>query len=144
MMRRVVRSVPVTLLLGALLAACAAAPSVSPPNPVAAMQQVDGLTNIVLVAQAAERIGIKTTPVLQIMVDGRPSAVIPYSALIYDTSGDTFAYTNPAPLTFVRHVVRVQAIQGDQVVLAEGPPAGAAVVSIGASQLLGIELGVGL
>lgn len=69
---------------------------------------------------------------------------MPYSALIYDTKGETFAYTNPTPLTFIRHTVRVQAIQGDRVFLAEGPPAGSAVVTVGASQLLGIELGVGL
>jgi hypothetical protein len=69
--------------------------------------------------------------------------VIPYSALVYDTKGDTFTYTNPAPLTFFRHAVQVQAVRGNDVVLMQGPAVGAAVVTVGASQLLGIELGIG-
>jgi hypothetical protein len=142
MMRWIVRCLAVALL-GALSAACAAVPSSPTHSPVAKIEQVAGSTRVVLVPKAADRIGIKTTPVLEVVTGGRQSRVIPYSALIYDTKGDTFAYTNPAPLTFVRHSVRVQAIHGDQVVLAEGPPAGAAVVTVGASQLLGIELGVG-
>ncbi len=85
------------------------------------------------------RIGIQTVLVRSATGGG----VVPYSALIYDTKGDPFVYTSPAPLVFVRQAVRVAAIIGDQLVLSGGPQPGTPVVTIGASQLLGIELGIG-
>jgi hypothetical protein len=110
----------------------------------ATLEKVDGAVRLVLVPKAVERIGIRTVSVEALVSGGDQRTAIPYGALIYDTKGEAFVYTNPAPLTFVRHSLRVEAIQGDRVILADGPPAGASVVSVGASQLLGIELGVGL
>lgn len=128
------------MLLGGLLAGCAAVPSPPGRSAIAKIERVDGTTDrITLTAQAVKRIGIQTT-VVRTAADG---SVIPYSALIYDTKGATFAYTNPESLVFVRHAVRVVTVRGDQVVIADGPPAGVAVVTVGASQLLGIELGIG-
>lgn len=69
--------------------------------------------------------------------------VIPYAAIIYDLHGDTWAYTSPAPLTFVRHPISVDYIEGDLAVLTDGPPAGATVVTVGAAELFGTEFGVG-
>jgi hypothetical protein len=65
--------------------------------------------------------------------------VIPYSALVYDPHGVTWTYTNPEPLTFVRHCVEVEFIEGDRAVLRTGPPTGTVVVTVGAALLLGIE-----
>jgi len=39
--------------------------------------------------------------------------------------------------------VKVESIDGDVVVLKEGPPPGTAVVTAGGSELTGIEFGVG-
>ena len=128
------------MLLAGVLAGCAAEPVSSPRRPVARVQRIDASTvRIALTDQTVKRIGIKTAPVR----GAAGATVIPYGALIYDTKGDTFTYTNPAPLTFERHAVRVQGIRGNDVVLTLGPPSGAAVVTVGASQLLGIELGIG-
>jgi multidrug efflux pump subunit AcrA (membrane-fusion protein) len=130
-------------VLGALLSACAADPTAPSQSPLAKLTKVDGTVRVVLVPKAVERIGIETAPVRDLATGGGRSTVIPYSALVYDTNGETFVYTNPAALTYVRHSVRVQTIQGDHVALADGPPAGAVIVTVGATQLLGIELGIG-
>jgi len=74
---------------------------------------------------------------------GEPQRVIPYSAVIYDATGKTWAYTNPEPLTFVRHAIDVEYIEGDLAVLKDGPAVGTPVVTAGAAELLGVEQGVG-
>ena len=67
----------------------------------------------------------------------------PYGALLYDRNGKTWAYTNPQPLVYVRSPVVVDYIKEGVVYLKEGPPVGTPVVVVGASELLGIESGVG-
>lgn len=74
---------------------------------------------------------------------GMQRTVIPYSSLIYDLHGDTWIYTSPAPLTFVRERVTVDYIDGDNAILAEGPGAGTEIVSVGVAELYGTEFGVG-
>jgi hypothetical protein len=94
-----------------------------------------GIMKITLEAQAVERIGLQTTQVAE--EGGR--LVLPYGSIMYDTKGQTWAFTNPAPLTYVRHKVVVEDIEGDRVILSEGPAAGTAVVTIGATELMGAE-----
>ncbi len=74
---------------------------------------------------------------------GQKRKVVPYSAVLYDVHGETWVYTNPEPLVFIRHKVDVDYIEGDVAVLEEGPRSGTAVVTVGASLLLGTELGIG-
>jgi hypothetical protein len=74
---------------------------------------------------------------------GEKRKVVPYSAVLYDVHGETWVYTNPEPLVFVRHKVDVDYIEGDVAVLEDGPRSGTAVVTVGASLLLGTELGFG-
>jgi len=69
--------------------------------------------------------------------------VIPYAAVLYDAHGKEWVYTSPEPFVFVRRPIRIDAIVGDDVILADGPPAGVAVVTIGAAELYGTEFGVG-
>jgi hypothetical protein len=133
----------ILIIVGAFVSACAAAPDATAPPPLAKLENVNGVVQVVLVPKAVQRIGIATAPIGTLATGGGQRTVIPYSALIYDTKGAAFVYTNPAPLTFVRQSLRVETIQGDRVILAEGPPAGVSVVTVGATQLLGIELGVG-
>ena len=78
-------------------------------------------------------------------VDGGPSQrqVVPYAAVLYDAKGDTWVYTNPNPLTFVRHPIHIDYIEGDLAVLSDGPAAGTAVVLVGAAELFGAETGIG-
>lgn len=73
---------------------------------------------------------------------GTPRKVVPYSAVLYDVSGNTWVYTNPEPLVFVREPIVVDYIEGDLVVLLEGPSLGTPVVTVGAAELFGAETGV--
>lgn len=99
---------------------------------------------VVLSAPAAERLGIETSPVRAnsrfTTTRGGPRTVISYSAVLYDVHGDTWVYTNPEPLVFVRHRVSVDYIDGEDAVLSDGPAPGTMVVTVGGAQLLGVEL----
>jgi multidrug efflux system membrane fusion protein len=74
---------------------------------------------------------------------GTQRRVVPYASVIYDLSGDTWVYTSPEPLTFVRARIAVDYIEGDTAVLSQGPSAGTRVVTVGAAELYGTEFGVG-
>lgn len=74
--------------------------------------------------------------------DGGPRKVVPYAAVLYGVHGETWVYTNPEPLIFVRSPITVDYIDGDMAVLSEGPAVGTAVVTLGAAELFGTETGV--
>jgi multidrug efflux pump subunit AcrA (membrane-fusion protein) len=74
---------------------------------------------------------------------GKQRLTVPYSAVIYDPRGDAWVYTSPEPLVYVRHRIKVDYIEGDLAVLADGPSPGTAVVTAGAAQLFGAEYKVG-
>jgi hypothetical protein len=69
--------------------------------------------------------------------------IVPYAAVLYDAPGNTWVYTTPNPLTFVRHVIHIDYIEGDLAVLSDGPPSGTEVVIVGAAELFGAETGIG-
>jgi hypothetical protein len=101
------------------------------------------ISRIVLSEQAAERIRVATTPVADDASSGAPHKVIPYAAVIYSPNGETWAYTSPEPRVFVREAIGIDRIEGDKVILTEGPAAGTEVVTVGAAELLGAESGLG-
>ena len=69
--------------------------------------------------------------------------MIPYAAVLYDASGNAWAYTSPQPLVFVRVPIDVDRIVGEVAVLSTGPEAGTDVVTVGTSELWGTENEVG-
>ena len=97
--------------------------------------EVKGIMKVTLDAKAAERIGLETAELGE--EGGRK--VLPYGALMYDTKGRTWTFTNPSPLVFVRAEVKVADITGDKVYLSDGPPTGTRVVTVGAPMLMGAE-----
>ena len=68
--------------------------------------------------------------------------VIPYAAVLYGVHGETWVYSNPEPLVFVRQPIVIDYIEGDRAYLSEGPELGTAVVTVGAAELFGTETGV--
>jgi|RhiMetdeSRZDD1v2_1073273.scaffolds.fasta_scaffold357045_2 hypothetical protein len=104
---------------------------------------VAGIMRVTLNARAAERIGLQTAQIREDQVTLAGSTVtrkvMPYGALMYDTKGETWTFTNPQPLVFVREKVVVEDIDGDRVILAEGPAPGTVVVTVGAAELMGAE-----
>jgi hypothetical protein len=101
------------------------------------------LHKVTLTARAAERLDIKTDRVQEMVVRGAKRKVVPYAAVLYDARGETWVYTSPEPLVFVRHRIRVDYIDRDRAVLSEGPAAGTAVVTVGAAELFGAEFEIG-
>jgi len=101
------------------------------------------LHKVTLTARAAERLDIKTDRVQEMVVGGAKRKVVPYAAVLYDPRGETWVYTSPEPLVFVRHRIHVEYIRGDRAVLSQGPPAGTAVVTVGAAELFGAEFEIG-
>jgi hypothetical protein len=73
----------------------------------------------------------------------KPQKIVPYSSVLYGVHGETWVYTNPKPLVYVRHPIRVNFVEGDIAVLTDGPSVGTTVVSVGAIELFGAETGIG-
>jgi hypothetical protein len=158
-MRHTHRSVVVVLVLAGLSpAACHRGPSTQAKIKPAHVERVEGtgLSRVILTARAAERLNITTVPVrevqptrsgsvheVQMAQSGVRRKVVPYAAVLYDTHGDTWVYTSPEPLVFVRHRITIDRIAGDLAILADGPPAGTAVVTVGAAELFGTEFEIG-
>jgi hypothetical protein len=126
------------MLVAALqLAACGpkAATTIEKVNP-SELKEIEGseLKQVILTEKAAERIGVQTVPV--------SGMTVPYSAVIYDTEGNTWIYTNPEPLTFVRALVVIDRIEGDQAFLSQGLESDAPIVTVGVAEIYGAETGV--
>ena len=130
------------LVIGAaaILAGCATAtPAQTPP---ALIKPVVGspIPQLQLTERAVQRLGILTQPVRPTTTAGQPAhEVIPYSAVVYDTDGSTWAYVNTAARTYERKPITVTEIDGTTALLSAGPAAGTAVVTVGAAELLGTE-----
>jgi predicted small lipoprotein YifL len=148
MFTRIVTVIAATAIAAALaaLAACGhQAPALPPP---ATLAKIPGTTvqQVRLTAQAVERLGIATGKVrlAKVAVDGRgrPHKVIPYAAVVYDTRGSSWAYVQTAPMTYRREPITITDIDGAVAVLASGPAVGAAVVTVGAPELLGTEYNI--
>jgi hypothetical protein len=110
----------------------------------AKVEPVEGtdVSRVILTARAVERLGIRTATVQN--GEGRQAelTVMPYSALVYDTNGRAWAYTSPEQLTFVRSRLTIERIEEQNVFLLDGPPPGTRVVTVGAAELYGTELGI--
>jgi hypothetical protein len=69
------------------------------------------------------------------------SVAVARSAVVRDVHGGAWVYEQTAPHTFLRRRVSVSDTLGDLAVLASGPQPGAAIVTAGAAELFGAELG---
>jgi hypothetical protein len=96
-------------------------------------------SRVTLTDEAAKRIDLQTATVAIETIGGSPREVIPYSAIVYDTGGKTWAYISPSPLTYVRHAIAVDHIEGDKAILSENLPANVSVVTVGTEELFGSE-----
>jgi hypothetical protein len=123
-----------------LLAACGGSSETASEEP-AVVEEIQGteLSSVTLTPEAAERLDIRTAAV----EEGKGGTVVPYSAVVYSPTGETWTYTNPKGLTFVRERVVVQRVDGDRVVLSKGPEAGTKIATVGVPELYGAEAGIG-
>jgi len=125
------------MLAGSLLSACSGQVPVTgekiAPSELVPIEGTD-LSKVILTEKAAERIGIETV--------SAAGMEVPYGAVIYDIEGNTWIYTNPEPLTFIRAQIEIDHIEGDTAVLAESLPSELTVVTVGVAELYGTETGV--
>lgn len=131
------------LLLPLTLAGCAKVPGEEEEAEKAATVEKlgdTGRSKVVLIEEAAERLGIETTAVTS-LPSGQES--VPYSAVIYDAEGHAWVFTTGEELAYVKQPITIDRIEGDTAVLSVGPEVGTEVVSQGAEELYGVEDGIG-
>jgi hypothetical protein len=136
------RWIPAAVVAGLSLAACGGSGGETETTGPASVEEVAGsdIPQVTLTEEAAKRIDLQTAAV----ESGTGNATqIPYSALLYDPEGNTWAFVKASDLTFERAAVTVDHIDGDTAFLSDGPEAGTDVVTVGATQLYGAEQGVG-
>jgi hypothetical protein len=136
-MKHINRLFLVTLVLaGLLLSACG--PKSNPVQfvPPSKLEPIEGtdLSKVILTEKAAERIGVETV--------SASGTSVPYAAVIYDIEGNTWIYTNPEPLTFVREQIVIDRIEGDTAFLADSLSGELNVVTVGVIEIYGTETGV--
>ena len=128
-------------IAGLALSACSEVEDVSSGGyEPAHVETVEGaeVQRVTFTPEGARRTGLRTVTVRR----SGSHRVVPHDALIYDPAGTAYVYTRPAPLTFLRVPVDVDRVEGDRVLLADGPPAGTEVVTVGATEVYGTELGI--
>jgi hypothetical protein len=142
MRHRIPWIVAIAVVLPLLLTACGGSSSsgeeASGPATVELIEGTD-LSRITLTAQAVERLDIQTAAV----TTSGAGKVIPYSAVLYSPTGETWAYVSSEPMTFLRHAIVVDRIDGNKAYLSKGPAAGAKVATVGVAELFGAESGLG-
>jgi hypothetical protein len=122
------------------LAGCRASTTSEPAAEAIHIEEQDsGLKKLTLSEKAVERLGVETAPV----AGSGASMSVPYAAVVYDANGKTWAYVNQEPLVYMRAQITVEEIEGDVARISAGPPEGTPVVTTGAAELYGAEIGVG-
>ncbi len=138
-LRWIVVAVPLTALL--LLPACrgSEAETTDGYEP-ATLEPIDGteLSRVILTKDAAQRIRLETGTVASL----GDRVTVPESAVWIDEQGQEWVYTEPEPFVFVREAIDVDRYRDGVAVLADGPPAGTVVVTVGVGELIGVESGL--
>ena len=142
MRHRIPWIVVIAMVLPLFLVACggssASDEEASGPATVELIEGSD-ISRITLTAKAVERLDIQTAAVAT-SGDGK---VIPYSAVLYSPTGETWAYVSEKPMTFMRQAIVVDRIDGNKAFLSKGPAAGVKVATVGVAELHGAEAGLG-
>jgi hypothetical protein len=134
----------ILFICGMVLTACGNNPTSAEKIEPISLEKIDETRNrLILTERAAERLDIQTVPISEMMMDESTYLMVPYSTIVYDLKGEVWVYVNPAPLTYHREHVVVETIDGDSVLLTDGPPVGTMVVTVGVAELYGSDTGVG-
>jgi ABC-type oligopeptide transport system substrate-binding subunit len=141
-LRRLPLAAAVCAALLFALPACAqttaAAPAAVSANEPAKVEKnaATGIAKLTLTEKGVERLDLKTDTV---KAGKGKDVVVPYAALLYDSSGKTWVYTNPAPRVYQRQAVTVAKVEDGLVTASAGPAVGTTIVTVGAAELFGAE-----
>jgi hypothetical protein len=139
--RHAVLGLALAAALGFSAAGCAEIESVSAePYEPAALESTGPSqpAKITLTEEATRRVALQTTAVGARGAD----LTVHHAALVYDKKGLPWVFAVVGPRTYARSAVIVKHVDGDVVTLSSGPPAGTEVVTVGAIELWGAELGI--
>jgi hypothetical protein len=142
-LQKVDRSQPALVVAGDDPDAALMATLVEAPAPGEAEQTTGALYYVI------ESAGRELAPGQRVRVEtplsgsGAVRKVVPHSAVIYGAHGESWVYTSPEALTYLRHPISIDYIDEDLAVLSDGPPAGTEIVTVGVAELFGTEFEVG-
>jgi hypothetical protein len=122
-------------------AGCAEIESVSAePYEPAALESTgpDRPARIILTEEAVDRVALQTTEVTSLGT----GLTVDHAALVFDKVGKPWVFEVVGPRAYLRAPVTIKEVQGNVVTLSAGPPAGTQVVTVGAIELWGAELGI--
>lgn len=149
MSSRTEQQVAALVLLGLALVGCSRSEDLGEASDTAArVTKVAGeASRVTLTRPAQTALGIRTQRVQEVPPGdaGVSPAVqaIPYSAVLYDARGRTWAFTVTGPRTYQRSPITLDHVAEDVAYLRQSLPSSASVVTVGAPELLGAEEGVG-
>jgi hypothetical protein len=98
----------------------------------------DKPARVILTEEAVDRVALQTTEVKALGKD----LTVDHAALVFDKAGKPWVFSVIGPRTYVRATVTIKEVQDNVVTLSAGPPAGTQVVTVGAIELWGAELGI--
>ena len=98
----------------------------------------DKPARVILTEEAVERVALQTTEVKALGKD----LTVDHAALVFDKAGKPWVFSVVGPRTYVRATVTIKEVQDNVVTLSAGPPVGTQVVTVGAIELWGAELGI--
>ena len=98
----------------------------------------DKPARVILTEEAVDRVALQTIEVKALGKD----LTVDHAALVFDKVGKPWVFSVIGPRTYVRAAVTIKEVQDNVVTLSAGPPAGTQVVTVGAIELWGAELGI--
>lgn len=98
----------------------------------------DKPARVILTEEAVDRVALQTTEVKALGKD----LTVDHAALVFDKVGKPWVFSVIGPRTYLRAAVTIKEVQDNVVTLSAGPPAGTQVVTVGAIELWGAELGI--
>jgi hypothetical protein len=98
----------------------------------------DKPARITLTDEAVDRVALQTTEVKTLGKD----LTVDHAALVFDKAGKPWVFTVVGPRTYVRAAIGIKETQDGVVIMSSGPPVGTQVVTVGAIELWGTELGI--
>jgi hypothetical protein len=98
----------------------------------------DKPARVILTEEAVDRVALQTTEVKALGKD----LTVDHAALVFDKAGKPWVFSVVGPRTYIRATVTIKEVEDNVVTLSAGPPAGTQVVTVGAIELWGAELGI--
>jgi hypothetical protein len=98
----------------------------------------DKPARVILTEEAVDRVALQTTEVKALGKE----LTVDHAALVFDKAGKPWVFSVVGPRTYVRATVTIKEVQDNVVTLSAGPRAGTQVVTVGAIELWGAELGI--